>query len=262
MRVESKGLAEAIERMKARGDRVRDLSPALEFYGEDIVTRTDTQWNTSKNWDGSPFADLADSTLEQKAAKFAGGKGGLRKQRSALRTKLKAAGKSDRQVSTALKRQMQGYHYKRVTFGAGLSKSERSAALASAQKSYTKRNEKIRASDDSRTDKARKLRLSRSKYKAQRSRTRSNVSSYKILIDTARARNSNHVDPPQRVSLTWSAVGYLGFHMTGTARMPVRNPTPFVWKSGKWQLADDAQEDFTQTVVNYVYRGDPEQGAR
>ena len=78
----------------------------------------------------------------------------------------------------------------------------------------------------------------------------------KILVDTARARNSNHVDPPEPTSITWSAVGYLGYHMTGTVRMEARNPTAFVYAESKWQLHPDAAKQFDQMMLAFIVRGE------
>lgn len=260
MRIDATGLAETIERMNGRTDRVNDLGPALEFFGEDIVTRTDSHFRGGTNWDGSPFAPLADSTLEQRASKFAGGSGGIRSKRSALRTKLKTAGKSNREIARALKKNAQSYQYKRVTYAAGLTAGEKSIERQRAREAFDARNDKIRAAGKARSDTAKSLRNSRAKYKQQKKRI-SSPAGIKILIDTARARNSNHVDPPQRITMLWSAVGYLGYHMSGTRRMPERNPTPFMWNGSQWALAADARKDLGTAVTNYVYRGEADRGA-
>lgn len=260
MLIEAKGLTEAIERMKARTERVEDLKPALEFFGEDIVTRTDTNFSSGINWDGSSFEGLADSTLEQRARLIAGGSGGIRSKRKALREKLKAAGKNNKQITRALRKNAQSYQYRRITSALGLSAGEKAQEQKRAFASFEKRNAKIRASGGDRGSIAKALRNSRAKYKQQKKRI-ALPSGIKILIDTARARNSNHVDPPERTRILWSAVGYLAYHMSGTRRMPARNPTPFVFSGGKWQLAEDAMKGLGTAVINYVYRGKPDEGA-
>lgn len=74
----------------------------------------------------------------------------------------------------------------------------------------------------------------------------------KPLVDTARARNSQHFDA-RADGGTWSAVGYLGPHMTGgKAGLQRRNPTPFEYVAGKWSLKPEARRRFTETVTAYV----------
>lgn len=78
----------------------------------------------------------------------------------------------------------------------------------------------------------------------------------RALIDTGRARNSQHT-VAHSSGLRWSAVGYLGPHMTGGAngRPPRRNPTPFERHGRAWALAPSAHDRFRRAVAAYVIRG-------
>jgi hypothetical protein len=74
----------------------------------------------------------------------------------------------------------------------------------------------------------------------------------KPLIDTARARNSNHADT-SKDGIDWSIVGYLGYSMGGTDKIPVRNPTPFYWDGSAWQLRESAKKSLGKHISAYVF---------
>jgi hypothetical protein len=78
----------------------------------------------------------------------------------------------------------------------------------------------------------------------------------KPLVDTARARNSQHSDTTADTWI-WTAVGYLGYHMAGNERLPVRNPSPFVINSNSrgWKLHPRAQSKLDKIISAYVNRG-------
>lgn len=85
----------------------------------------------------------------------------------------------------------------------------------------------------------------------------------KPLVDTARARNSQHVQV-SRDGLEWSAVGYLGTHMAGTTRagrgrnvtIPVRNPTGFELVGGQWVLRESAKKMMQQRIYQHLGLGE------
>ncbi len=82
----------------------------------------------------------------------------------------------------------------------------------------------------------------------------------KPLIDTARARNSNHATT-SREGIEWSAVGYLGVHMAGTDRagknhnivIPMRNPSPFIWVNDEWVLRESARKSLEEKIKAHVF---------
>lgn len=81
----------------------------------------------------------------------------------------------------------------------------------------------------------------------------------KPLVDTARARNSQHVQV-SRDGLEWSAVGYLGTHMAGTDKagrgrnitIPKRNPTGFELVGGQWVLRDSAKKLMQRRIFQHL----------
>lgn len=74
----------------------------------------------------------------------------------------------------------------------------------------------------------------------------------KPLIDTARARNSNHATP-SRDGIEWSMVGYLGYSMSGTVKMPKRNPSPFEWNGSQWILRASAIKSLGNHMRAHIY---------
>ena len=82
----------------------------------------------------------------------------------------------------------------------------------------------------------------------------------KPLVDTARARNSQHVGPASRDGIEWSAVGYLGTHMAGTSKagrgrnitIPKRNPTGFELVGGQWVLRDSTKKMLQKRIFQYL----------
>lgn len=201
MRVDIIGLEALLERTKQRRERVEHLGPAFTVFGASIVKQTDDCFQMQRDWNGEPFAALAESTLAQKIGKVA---------------------------FKGRKLQEDGTYKRR------------------SRKAYAKKRARVRA------------KLTQPNF-ARSDPSRGNI---KILIDTARARNSNHVDDPEATYMLWSAVGYLAYHMTGTSRMPERNPTPFVWASKAWGLHPRARTELNMLMLNYVLRGDPLAGAR
>jgi hypothetical protein len=260
VRVESKGLSELIERFKARTERTEHLQPALEFIGESFVKQTDDCFANSVDWDGKAFAPLADSTIEQRATRTAGGRGGTRAARREKRAQLKAQGKSRKDITRAIRRMRASYQRNRRIAVEGLTAAEKKKALARLRDQYAARNDALRESGLGRSELARELKKSQRAYKRKRDKIIA-PSGIRILVDTARARNSNHADKPQETYFLWSAVGYLAYHMAGTAKMEARNPTPFVYARGEWTLHPRAAEQMDQAVVNYIIRGEPDRGA-
>lgn len=255
MHIEAQGLAEAIANMKGRTARVLALQPALEMFGADIVKRTDDSFMHQVDWDGNAFAPLADSTLEQRASRHAAGSGGIRAKRSALRAKMRGEGKRSRDIKKAVKRLNNDYQFKRIGFATGLTRKEQATALKRLRFAYTRANTAIRSSEMDAPTRLHELRKARAKYKRKRDKIIS-PAGIKILIDTARARNSNHVDRATRTSIEWSAVGYLGYHMAGTKRMPMRNPSAFVYEAGAWALHPKGAKLLASYVTSYVFRGE------
>lgn len=181
MEIEVSGLAKAIATAQGRAERARDLRRPLRAFGEIVVRRTDDNYQGQHNWDGSPFAPLAPSTLERRMSKIG---------------KAKRKGKN-----------------RRFTKGA---RKMREAIRAAGGAGYVT-----------------------------------------ILVDTARMRNSNHCDPPEPTLIRWSSVGYLAHHMTGTGRMPERNPTPFIVEGQSVHVQPDVNETMNAMLTSYVMTGEP-----
>lgn len=76
----------------------------------------------------------------------------------------------------------------------------------------------------------------------------------KILIDTARARNSVHTTADAH-GLVFSVVGYLASHMAGTADIPRRNPTPFNRTGNGWALDPVAAKRVREIMTEYIATG-------
>jgi len=78
----------------------------------------------------------------------------------------------------------------------------------------------------------------------------------KPLVDTARARNSCHATT-SKDGIDWSAVGYLGYHMGGSAdgKLPKRNPSPFEWNGSAWILRESAKASLFKYVTAHIYGG-------
>jgi len=241
MLIEASGLAEALELMRARSDRVKALGPALQFFGEDIVTKTDTHFKAQTNWDGTAFAPLKPSTVLSRLNSVKG----ANKYTASSVKKVNAARAAVRGASGADKSAMR----------AKLIAEGWSGKQAGAIVNFAHAHELDDSGRYSRV--TRKLTKSAAAKRAQLLAPGGIVP----LIDTARARNSNHIDPPGQTSVVWSAVGYLGYHMSGTRKMPARNPTPFVHDGSGWRLADDAMQDLGSAIVNYVKHGEPDKGA-
>jgi hypothetical protein len=74
----------------------------------------------------------------------------------------------------------------------------------------------------------------------------------KPMIDTGRARNSQHADT-SRDGVEWSAVGYLGYHMTNHIVATVRNPTPFYWDGSAWKLRDSAMKSLGTHLRTHIF---------
>lgn len=74
------------------------------------------------------------------------------------------------------------------------------------------------------------------------------------LVDTGRARNSQHCDVTGPHSVQWSAVGYLLPHMAGTedGQPPKRNPTVFELVGGEWQLISSMMSYARSRLVDHV----------
>lgn len=168
-------LGEASRRMFERAERLRNLEPAFRVFGAWLEKRVDDGFQSSREFDGTAFPPLAESTIDSRIRRVGGFK---TQKRSGL-----------------------------LTAGAARKQS------------------KMRA-----------------------------PGGIKILVDTARARNSQHTATWSN-GMRWSAVGYLGPHMTGGKDLPRRNPTPFEKVGGKWRLASSAAQRLMQTLTAYVAIG-------
>lgn len=95
----------------------------------------------------------------------------------------------------------------------------------------------------------------------------------KPLVDTGRARASQRARADAS-GMSWSAVGYLGPHMTGalirrhgkkrggyTIRLPKRNVAGFELEGGGWRLMPHLQQLLAQYVASYVRTGQVTGGA-
>lgn len=76
----------------------------------------------------------------------------------------------------------------------------------------------------------------------------------KPLVDTARARNSQHVEVDKQWCL-WTAVGYLGYHFAGNEHLPARNVSPFVLVNNEWVLHERAAAQLDALIKKYVTSG-------
>lgn len=74
----------------------------------------------------------------------------------------------------------------------------------------------------------------------------------KPLIDTARGRNSQHATT-SRDGIDWTIVGYLGYSMSGTVKMPMRNPSPFYWDGSQWKLRESALKSLGNHLREHIY---------
>jgi hypothetical protein len=171
------GLDRAIESLRQKAERMRDLGPALKVFGRFVETNVDDCFDQSRDWDGTPFPPLAESTIERRIGN------------------LKAA-----------------------------NKRTKSGELTKAAKTL---RDKLRS-----------------------------PGGIKPLVDTARARNSQHTDAGPE-SLIWTSVGYLGYHFTGNERLPQRNVSPFVFlNSNNWRLHPRAKVKLHEVVTQHVQRGE------
>lgn len=176
----SGGAREAAQRMRERAKRLRDHTPALKVFGEQIRKLTDDGFQNSRELDGEAFASLAPSTIEARIR----AKGGNKKTRKG-------------------------------TLTAGAAKKR--AAM-------------------------------------------STPGGMKILQITAVMRNSQRAVTTGKNMLTWSAVGRLLPHMTGShgvlGHLPQRNPTVFdVDSSGKPSLKPRVAKMLHEYIASYVETG-------
>jgi hypothetical protein len=56
-------------------------------------------------------------------------------------------------------------------------------------------------------------------------------------------------------ALEWSAVGYMGPHMTGGKNLPKRNPTVFELSAGQWKMIPAMHSYVVASVSLYVRTG-------
>lgn len=81
----------------------------------------------------------------------------------------------------------------------------------------------------------------------------------KTLIDTGRMKNSVRAKVMGARSLVWSAVGYMGPHITGSVkrpgRPPKRNPSPFIGHGSGARLVPHMAARLTALVRQYVETG-------
>lgn len=76
----------------------------------------------------------------------------------------------------------------------------------------------------------------------------------KPLVDTARARNSQHFEADATGGL-WTAVGYLGYHFAGNDNLPARNVSPFILVGGGWRLHERASSELEARVARWISAG-------
>jgi len=100
----------------------------------------------------------------------------------------------------------------------------------------------------------RKTKSGRLTKAAKSARVRAAFSVNKPLVDTSRARNSQRAQA-SRSELIWSAVGYLEHHITGTPRIPKRNPTAFEGKPGAYALVGRFAKRLRTGVTRYIETG-------
>lgn len=81
----------------------------------------------------------------------------------------------------------------------------------------------------------------------------------KPLVDTGRMRNSQNTKVTGRNTLVWSAVGYMGPHITGSTkrpgRPPMRNPTVFEGTGANARLKPQFGERLTKLLTTWVETG-------
>ena len=73
----------------------------------------------------------------------------------------------------------------------------------------------------------------------------------KPLVDTARARNSQH-SVADAESIIWSAVGYLGYHFEGNEHLPARNVSPFNLDGQGWKMHPRARAELDRLIIQHV----------
>ena len=80
------------------------------------------------------------------------------------------------------------------------------------------------------------------------------ANTFKPLVDTGRMRNSVRV-LVRGNELEFSAVGYMGPHITGGRKLPKRNPTVFQLAGGQFKPIPDVLSYLLRTVGRYVATG-------
>ena len=240
MQISISGLEQAIAKMEGRTERTLDLRPALTEFGEIIVRKTDDNYRAQTEWGGKPFAELAPSTILARINAI----GAANKYTAGSTKKFEAARDALRNSTTAQKNaaraQLVGMGWTRKQAGAIVNFGH--AYESDSQGRYKRVGRQL----------TKGAQTTRSKMLAPGGIT--------ILVDTARMRNSNHCEPAEKTFIRWSSVGYLGYHITGTARMPQRNPSPFIVRARSVNLQPDANDTFRRMVTSYVMTGTAQAG--
>lgn len=234
--IETTGLDEHIHKLKAYSAALRDLTPAYKKFAAEIVKKTDDSFQNTRGYDGEPWEGLAESTIlarigaigaankytassaKKVQAAHAALKNATPQQKAAARAKLLAAGWTAQQASAI------------INFG--------HAHRFDASGRYQRIGKQLTKGAQSMRDKM----LA--------------PGGIKPLVDTARARNSNHATTT-RECVEWTIVGYLGYSMSGTEKMPERNPSPFYWDGSQWKLRDSAMKSLGTHLRAHILSGGP-----
>jgi hypothetical protein len=217
--IETTGLAETIARLKNTSKKLTNLEPAYKRFAAEMVKKTDDSFQDSKGYDGEAWDELADSTIEHRWSNMAGRKKTDVSRAELTRRAHAAAAQSGKPV------------------GDYLNDIEKILKRQAKQKAKRKENAKKKVAV---------------RQFGQRLAGETVTAAFKPLIDTARARNSNHATTSHD-GIEWSAVGYLGYSMSGTVRMPMRNPSPFYWDGSAWKLRESAMKSLGTHLRNHIY---------
>ncbi len=195
-------------RLDAMKARMRDQTPAMKVIGEEVVLRTVNAFRAQQSPAGDDWADLADSTIQARAAKLPGASRRSKGVTTHQKGKLRGLGVSDDIIGRT----------GRLT--AGARKKRATAILGHAL----------------------------------------GAGGITPLIDTGRLRASAGRYKAGPKSVTWSVVGYGGYHMTGSLKRPGRPPKRnfAVFErtaGGKWTAIPAMDRFARETISRFVLTG-------
>jgi hypothetical protein len=238
--VEMQGLEQTIAMLKKRSRALTNLTPAYKTFAAEIVKKTDDAFQNERGYDGEAWDKLAESTIL---------------------SRISAVGAANKYTASSTKKveAMRAANRGRTASEKSTAKAKLVAAGWTAQQAHGIVNFGHTYEVDS-SGRTRKVSKQLTKGAARKRELMLAPGGIKPLIDTARARNSNHATA-DRNGVEWSAVGYLGVHMAGTNRagrghsvtIPMRNPSPFVLAGDDWKLRESARKSLEEHIKRHVF---------